>query len=218
MHPYQAIRHLKPESFHTTIVAATILSLIVGDDSSRAETDRLIREALLVAKLSARLCRLHGFGAENAPIAFLAGLLHNTGPMVLAANKPEKMRQFIEQLKMVPKDVRVDFERRLWGASFGEIGGHLLAEWGLPDALIEAVTYQEEPGLRDHPQSPVLTTLHVAKWLAGWNATGRTIGDLTIEENGEARLDRAFLNRQNFRVQPEIYRQYLQELQEEQPS
>ncbi len=207
--PHQAIRHLKPENFRTTIVAATILSLIRNDEATQSQTDGLTREALRVALLSARICRLHGFGAEVWPLSFLAGLLHNTGAAVLASNTPDKMHQFAEQRKAAPESMRVDAERRIWGASFGEITGYLLAEWGLPDAMVEAVTYQEEPGLCGDPQSPVLAAVHIAKWLAGWLAAGKKIDDLTIEADGKVQLDRTFLGRQNFHLQPEAYREFM---------
>jgi len=217
VHSYQAIRNLKAENFHTTIVAATILSLIAGNDVMRCETDRLLHESLQVAKLSACICELHGFGPENAAIAFLAGLLHNTGAAVLAANTPEKMRQFTAQRKAAPAEPQVESERRIWGVSFGEVGGYLLAEWGLPDVLVEAVTYQEEPGFCDDAQSPVLIALHVAKWLSGKLAAAHPIDDLTLESDGSIKLDRAFLARQNFHPRLEACREFMHAFSGRQP-
>jgi HD-like signal output (HDOD) protein len=82
-------------------------------------------------------------GAPWREEAFVAGALHDTGLLVLAARLPEAMAQ-VELERRSTGEPREIVERRLLGAHHGEIGAHLFAFWGLPEPIIEAA--------RLHPQ------------------------------------------------------------------
>jgi DNA-binding NarL/FixJ family response regulator len=214
VHPYQAILYLKPDVFRPTIVAATILSLINGCEESQLLLDRLTTEATMVADICMRIGKIHNLGAEICSQAFLAGLLHNTGAAILACNALPSVSDFMRERFSMPPEARARAERQICGVSFAEVGGYLLAEWGLPDALVEAVTYQQQPKLCADPHSPVLSILHVAMWLAGWLAMENGVEEFREDADGAIKLDRAFLQQQNFRLQPNVYRDVLRAMTE----
>ncbi|MCA9179229.1 MAG: HDOD domain-containing protein [Planctomycetales bacterium] len=75
-------------------------------------------------------------GAYNE--AFTAGLLHDIGKMVLmeaASEEFERARQLAEQ-RGIPL---WEAEREVFGASHDTLGAHLLALWGLPQPIVDAV-------------------------------------------------------------------------------
>ena len=90
------------------------------------------------AKLLARLT-----GYEPADEAYLAGLLHQVGQLVLLKKEPD---QYPELLCSAQTDQELTrLERELFGVSGNEVGAQLLQDWDPDSMLGEAVLYQREP-------------------------------------------------------------------------
>ena len=59
-----------------------------------------------------------------------------------------------------------DIEREELGATHAEIGAYLLALWGLPDPVVEAVAFHHDPERVQHDSFDVISAVHVANYLA----------------------------------------------------
>lgn len=92
---------------------------------------------------------------------FTAGLLHDVGTLVLATNLPD---QYTELLALMQeRDISEwDAERIIFGATHAEVGGYLLGQWSLNQAIVDAVAYHHEPSCAPAPASLALAALHVA--------------------------------------------------------
>ena len=114
-----------------------------------------MQRALFVGRFAEQLL---GPTHPLAPTAFLAGSLRALGQLLLASREPEGYAKVLQS--------RDDFaslfeaERAHLGATHAEVGAFLLAAWGLPDALIEPVLYQERP-----PVEPIRTPLEILETL-----------------------------------------------------
>ena len=91
--------------------------------------------------------------------AALAALLANLGLQVIAATAPDKLdaalaRAFADHTPLV------DAERALYGTSHAEVGGYLLALWGLPIAVADAVA--DHHNLTVTPDPVIAASVHVA--------------------------------------------------------
>jgi HD-like signal output (HDOD) protein len=96
---------------------------------------------------------------------FMAGLLHDVGKLVLAANLPQ---QYEEALQRMQTEGLADWqaEQAVFGTSHAEVGAYLLGLWGLPEPIVEALAFHHSPSAcTDRSLSP-LTTVHVANGLA----------------------------------------------------
>ena len=96
--------------------------------------------------------------------AYVAGMLHDIGKVLLAANLPQEYGQAIE----IASETRVPMiaaERKVFGVSHAEVGAYLLGLWGLRVEIVEAVALHHDPlpTVTDH-LSP-LATVHVASAL-----------------------------------------------------
>ena len=104
---------------------------------------------------------------KTVSAAVVAALLHDTGKLVLAVRLP---RQFEKALQASHKEGRPlhEMEHELTGAGHAEIGAYLLALWGLPLPIVDAVCRHHHPAMAGDapPGLDVLAITHVADALA----------------------------------------------------
>jgi len=103
--------------------------------------------------------------AKTAESAFTAGVLHDVGKMIMAGNLPEWYKE-IPKLR-ASKDL-TDFsaELEIFGANHANIGACLLASWGLPLPILEAVAWHHEPQRSSEKDFCLLAAVHAANAFA----------------------------------------------------
>ena len=116
------------------------------------------------ALLTAKIARMMSSPA-NADHAFTAGVLHDIGKLVLATHMTESFAECFHRCLLEDRPL-FEIEREILGATHAEIGGYLLALWGLPDPVVEAVAYHHEPHLVAHDEFDVVSAVHIANYLA----------------------------------------------------
>ncbi|MCB1761151.1 MAG: HDOD domain-containing protein [Gammaproteobacteria bacterium] len=90
---------------------------------------------------------------------FVAGLLHNIGKLVMLEQSPSVAAAACYRDDETAPEWRR--EQQVMGFTFAEVGGALLAAWGLPEALSEPVRQKHLPSQAgDHAQAAAI--LHVA--------------------------------------------------------
>lgn len=97
--------------------------------------------------------------------AFLAGLLHDVGKLLLAVHLPEHFESALQHAKRQGVDLHAA-EIDLCGVSHAEIGAYLLGIWGLPHYVVEAVANHHRPTRVEDPSFGVLGAVHVGNILA----------------------------------------------------
>ncbi len=85
---------------------------------------------------------------------FAAGLLHDVGILVLAAEDREVLGVILERAHREHRAVH-EVERELQLCGHAEIGAHLLALWGLPQTVTDAVACHHHP---PRPGAPIDVT------------------------------------------------------------
>jgi diguanylate cyclase (GGDEF)-like protein len=99
--------------------------------------------------------------------AFTAGLLAKIGCLALARGCPKEYSQALEAAR--GGEPLVAAERRLLGLDHVDFGAQLLADWRLPDVLVDAVQRQipaEEPTEPAAEESPLASAVRIAVQLA----------------------------------------------------
>jgi HD-like signal output (HDOD) protein len=95
--------------------------------------------------------------------AFVGGLLHDIGKLVLVSNYPEKYEEALRQVRQGP--VRIcEAECALFGTSHAEIGAYLLWLWNLPDPVAEILALHHHPS-QDPETPPAVVAVHFANAL-----------------------------------------------------
>ena len=119
--------------------------------------------SLAVASSARKIALLEG-GAPDAPrgqACFTAGLLHDIGVLVLASRFPEDYLRVLDLTREAGGDLEAA-ERSIFGAAHGPVGAHLLALWGLPPALVTAVSCHHDPRRQPVRGLTAALTVHVA--------------------------------------------------------
>ncbi|MDJ0923528.1 MAG: response regulator [Acidimicrobiia bacterium] len=141
-----------------TIMALALTMHLFSQGEMNAQQKLVVEKvwtrALAVATLAKAICTADGNNHAVAQEAFLAGMLHDAGKVVLTMNWPDRISELA--------DADVESEREAFGSDHALVGAYLLAMWGLPDVIVEAVAYHHEPSLVATVDSPVLTAVHVA--------------------------------------------------------
>lgn len=76
--------------------------------------------------------------------AFLAGLLHDAGKVLLDKYLSDKAEAF-QELLQEPGVSITEAENRILGLDHAMIGGELCRQWNMPDFVADAVTYHHKP-------------------------------------------------------------------------
>ena len=78
-------------------------------------------------------------------LAYLSGLLHNYGYLVLAHIFPPYFSLINRYIEANPHICHVHVEHHLLGVTRDQIGGALMECWNMPEEVVSALRYQHSP-------------------------------------------------------------------------
>ncbi|OMH38856.1 HDOD domain-containing protein [Motiliproteus sp. MSK22-1] len=123
--------------------------------------ESLNQRSMLVARLAHQICRDLKASQAIQDQAFIGGLLHDLGVLVMASQDPQLYRK-IMVISAQKKAPLCSVEKKMLGLFHGEVGAYLLAHWKLPAAVIEAVLLHHTPQLSPGSEFSPLTAVHIA--------------------------------------------------------
>ncbi len=129
------------------------------------DIDALWRYCSECSKAAAIVSESENKSTNTTEEAFLSSMLHDVGKLILASVKPREYAEVLSRLESqscASNSVELD----VLGATHSEVGAYLIGLWGLPDSIVEAVAYHEDPALCDDNDFGVLGITHVASRLA----------------------------------------------------
>lgn len=153
--------------------------------------EMLQQHSSLTASIASRICET----GNVAEYAMAAGLLHDTGKLVLADRLP---KQFAAAISLAGRTSRPLFlvEEELIGVSHAEVGAYLLSLWGLPHPVVEAAAHHHHSerisSVTWNPAKAVYVANLLAHEHAGTGAEpglGASLIDATLAESAGSRLE-----------------------------
>jgi HD-like signal output (HDOD) protein len=96
--------------------------------------------------------------------AFVSGLLHDIGKLLLAVEIPGHMEEVLLEMKDSCGSMH-SAEEKIWGVTHAEAGEYLLGIWGLPYPVIEAVADHHTPQRVKSKEFSILAATHIANAL-----------------------------------------------------
>ncbi|HEV2703881.1 MAG TPA: response regulator [Steroidobacteraceae bacterium] len=159
----QAVQYLGFQCVRNLVMCAEVFSRWPGR-MRHAAVD--LEDLQMHAQRTAAVAQALTEGTQFADDTVLAGLLHDIGYWVLIQECPRELEQAIE-LALAAGISLPQAEYEILGASHAEIGAYLLAIWGLPYAVVEAVAHHHRPSRVKSAGLDPLSALAVSMALTG---------------------------------------------------
>ncbi|HET7809778.1 MAG TPA: response regulator [Steroidobacteraceae bacterium] len=106
--------------------------------------EALWSHSIATATAAHRIAIDEGLDKELVSAAFLAGMLHDIGKLVLAIGMPEEYARVLEMARGRPGSER-EIETLELQAAHTDVGAYLVGLWGLPNTIAEAIAFHEDP-------------------------------------------------------------------------
>jgi len=121
----------------------------------------LRNHSLGVASRASAAAKVLDMKRAEADEAFVAGLFHDLGRLVLAVNLPDEYRiAYLTALKR--KAPLIQTEQSIFGTTHASVGACILGMWGFSDAVVEACAFHHAPD-RCRPEfAPWVMAVHIA--------------------------------------------------------
>ena len=142
--PVAAVVYLGSETISALALQVAVFSQFDCKVSREFSIDTVQRHSQRVASAAKQIALNVGLTRVQANECMAAGLLHDIGKLVLAANFPERYRLAIARMREGGMS-SAEAEMEIFGSSHAEVGGYLLWLWGLPDTLTEAAAFHHRP-------------------------------------------------------------------------
>ncbi len=182
--PAQAVNLLGIETVKTLVLAVQVFSRFDEKKLAGFSLDALWSHSMSVGTFAKTVVRERKEEQSMADHAFVAGVLHDVGKLILAANS-DKYGQFVKNAH--ESGVAVwRAEQSVLGITHAEVGAYLLGIWGLPNPVIEAVAFHHLPQCSMCDHFNALTAVHVA------DAIENELNDTDEPDPGD-RMDLSYL-------------------------
>lgn len=104
------------------------------------------RHASYAAALTQALCLRIPYMRRPSPgMAYLSGLLHNFGTLLLAEIEPDRFIALYRTIAREPGRSALELEREMVGATHMDLGSWLMEEWRMPREIVDAVREHHNP-------------------------------------------------------------------------
>ena len=127
--------------------------------------EQMWAHAMLTGAFAKFIAKEEGHGRQDSDTAFMAGILHDIGKLLIAAHLPDSfgvINKLSEKMSMSTADA----EMKVIGTTHAGIGVYLLGLWGLPDSILLATAYHHMPARNSATGLHPTTIVHIADALA----------------------------------------------------
>jgi HD-like signal output (HDOD) protein len=162
--PAEAVALLGFETVKSLVMSVKLRSQYDKVKPVYFSIDNVWRHSTNVARMAKELVLLESGDTGLAAEAFTAGLLHDLGKVILAANFDG---QYSGAHVIARKNNLhlCEVETDIFGANHGSIASYLFGLWGMPAAVIEAAALHHYPFRSEDKTFSALTAVHVANAL-----------------------------------------------------
>jgi HD-like signal output (HDOD) protein len=155
----EAVTFLGSVKLRALISSAWAFFLIDDDVCAGFRPGDEWRHAVETTERVTQMCRGEGLDAQATETAVIAALLHDIGKLLLAANLPDDYAKVLQSAGLVT-DGLWEVENQMLGFNHAEVAGCLLAIWGMPLSVAEAVMFHHSEGLAADSPGALIQRAH----------------------------------------------------------
>jgi putative nucleotidyltransferase with HDIG domain len=175
----EAVMQLGLEMTKSLLLLAHSFSYFDHVKAENFSLEDLWQHSLRTGLCAQAIARREGQSTDEIDAAYAAGLLHDIGKLVLAANLP---REYSHTLKRAAeqKEPLWQAELAVFGATHADVGATLFGIWELPEPIIEAVALHHHPTRFLSSGFCTLTAVHAADALDHFHRN-EPMGEVDLE-------------------------------------
>lgn len=137
-----AVRLLGLRTVAGVVAAVSLQSTLLKAKPAGFDFERYWCHALATATLARELAP---FGRQDADEAFIAGLLHDIGQMIMAVLVPDAFAKVSSLARQGDVELR-QVELEELGVAHDAIGAQVAQRWGFPESIAMAISSHHQPG------------------------------------------------------------------------
>jgi putative nucleotidyltransferase with HDIG domain len=160
----EAIFHLGSEQLKALVLVSSAINRYTPEQLKRFPLEDVWKHSLLVASFARLIADAEGLDRRACETAGTAGLLHDIGKFLFAANIPERYEAVWQVTYIAPRVE--ERELLLLGTTHAEFGACVLGMWNLPMGVLDAVAWHHAPSSSRDRTPSILTAVHAANVLA----------------------------------------------------
>lgn len=199
----QAVAYLGTDTIRGLVLSSGVFSQFSNKGRSGLNPDTLFQHCQSVGVSARKICAAEKMPKDIADDAFMAGLLHDIGKLIIADRFADAFRDIGER-SIAEGCYFHEMEDKVLGASHAELGAYLMGLWGLPDGIVEAIGYHHRPGECHDAKLGVAGIVHAADGLS-WEQLG------SESSTGHEPLDQAYFERLGLSDRLGVWRQAIQQ-------
>lgn len=164
--PHEAVTYLGIDTVKTLVLSNSIFDQLKPFRTRSLTIQDLWHHSLTVAAGAKAIAQVEELGRTGEEGAFVGGVLHDVGVLILASNFAETYDK-VGDLVFTDRISVSTAEQEFFGVSHSEVGAYLLGLWGLPADILNIVSLHHRVHLQDEKHLTPLIAVHAADVLCG---------------------------------------------------
>jgi len=161
-----AVAYLGIDTIRTLVLSNSIFEQSKPFHTRYLDISDIWRHSMSVAAGARAITQAETMGRAAAEEAFVGGILHDVGVLVLASNFSETYDK-VAELVIREKVIISTAEQEFFGVTHAEIGAYLLGLWGLPSGILTIVSLHHRPHAFESDGMSTALAVHAADVLCG---------------------------------------------------
>ncbi len=185
--PADAVMLLGVDTVRSLVLTMQTFSQVGQSEINGFSQQTLLSHSVCVADIAKAVATAEGMTGTDVENAYLAGLLHDVGKLVLAAKCPDALARAISEARALGITGE-ESERRAIGASHSEVGAYLLGLWGFESPVVDAALHHHHPRNYACDHFSVVTAVHIANAFVSAESGITGADDLNVDHEHLARI------------------------------
>lgn len=158
--PEQAVFLLGLDTIKSLVLSIQLFSRFKLKNMTEDYLKRLWDHSMNTAQSSKRIAGQEKQEQVVIDNSFMAGLLHDSGKLVMASCFGEQYGELVSSVK--DNGFIAKKEKEIFDVTHAEAGAYLMGLWGLPHSIIEAIAFHHTPGRSMTGHFTPLTAVYIA--------------------------------------------------------
>jgi HD-like signal output (HDOD) protein/CheY-like chemotaxis protein len=142
--PAQAVSIIGLDALKALVLTVHVFRSFSSGSEREFSIDKIMTHSLRVATICRLIATHERLNDEIVSEGFTAGLLHDIGKLLFISELRDSYKKAIAG-NQSGLQVSLSAEREHIGVGHDAIGGYLLTMWGIPQSIVEAVTFHHQP-------------------------------------------------------------------------